>query len=410
MDPIARGPGPLQGIRVLDFSRVLSGPHCGRTLADLGADVIKVEPPEGDLSRFAYPRVGSIATYYTQQNCGKRNISLDLRHPHAIELMRRLALRCDVVLENFRPGVMDRMGLGYGVLSAADPRLIYASITGYGQTGPWRDRRAYAPVVGAESGVTWMQGMARGGDFANDVMSHGDTYAALECLAAILAALYQRERDGRGQHIDVSMTETLLAVNEHAHWEILGVETDEHIPSFRPGDYPVLTTGDGQRVVVSGHPAGKGTFERYITALGRPELASDERFTDTPRRLRHLAELLHELRAAALRFPDPDELEAALAERELAMGVLRTVKEVAESAWAKDREAIVEVPDRSGGGLRIPNSPWHFSGADTGVRGQPAYRGEHNREVLMELCGLSAAEIDQLDAAGVLSSRVPRPG
>jgi crotonobetainyl-CoA:carnitine CoA-transferase CaiB-like acyl-CoA transferase len=394
---------------VLDFSRVLSGPHCGRMLVDLGADVIKVEPPEGDLSRFAYPRVGSIATYYAQQNCGKRNVSLDLRQPRAIELVRELAGRCDVVLENFRPGVMDRIGLGYDVLSAADPRLIYASITGYGQTGPWRDRRAYAPVVGAESGVTWMQGVARGGDFANDVMSHGDTYAALECLAGILAALYQRERDGRGQHIDVSMTETLLAVNEHAHWEILGLQTDEHIPSFKPGDYPVLTTGDGQRVVVSGHPAGRGTFERYAAALGRPDLAADERFRDTPGRLRHFAELLAELRAAAARFPDPENLEAALAEQELAMGVLRTVKEVADSEWAAERGAIVEVPDRSGGGLRIPSSPWHFSLADTGVRGQPAYRGEHNREVLTDLCGLSGAEVEQLEADGVLSGRVPRP-
>ena len=315
-----------------------------------------------------------------------------------------------MVLENFRPGVMDRMGLGYEVLAAADPRLIYASLTGYGQTGPWRDRRAYAPVVGAESGVTWMQGMARGGEFANDVMSHGDTYAALECLAAILAALYQRERTGQGQHLDISMTESLLAVNEHAHWEILGEEAEGQIPSFRPGDYPVLATGDGQRVVVSGHPAGAAIFERYVAALGRRDLADDPRFADVPARLRYLPELLDELRQAARRFPGPAELEAALAEHQLAMGVMRTVREVADSDWAQERGAIVEVPDRGGGSLRIPNSPWHFSRAETGVRGQPAYRGEHNRDVLVELCGLSDADVDRLEAEGVLSSRVTRPG
>ena len=271
MEPPTRGPGPLEGVRVLDLSRVLSGPHCGRMLVDLGADVIKVEPPQGDLTRFSYPRVNSIATYFAQQNCGKRNVSLDLRQPRAGDLVRAMAARSDVVLENFRPGVMERMGLGYERLAADHPRLVYASLTGYGQTGPWKDRRAYAPVVGAESGLTWAQGVARGGDFANDVISHGDVYAALECLSAILAALYQRERTGRGQHIDVSMTETLLAINEHVHWELSGLPDEGAIPSFRPGDYPVLSLADGRTVVVSGHPADRGTFERYVAALRCPD-------------------------------------------------------------------------------------------------------------------------------------------
>ena len=127
----------------------------------MGADVIKVEPPEGDMTRYSFPRVNSIATYFTQQNCGKRNISLDLRRPRAVELLRELARRSHVVLENFRPGVMDRMGLGYEALAAQHPDLVYASLTGYGSTGPWAHRRAYAPVVGAESGLTWLQGQAR---------------------------------------------------------------------------------------------------------------------------------------------------------------------------------------------------------------------------------------------------------
>jgi CoA:oxalate CoA-transferase len=404
---ISRGPGPLDGIRVLDLSRVLAGPHCGRMLVDLGADVIKVEPPEGDLTRFTYPRVNSIATYFTQQNCGKRNISLDLRRPEAVDLLRALARHCDVVLENFRPGVMERIGLGYEALAAADPRLIYASLTGYGQTGPWTDRRAYAPVVGAESGITWMQGKARGGAFANDVMSHGDVYPALECLAAILAALFQRESTGLGQWIDVSMTETMLAVNEHAHWEILDREAPGEIPSFRPGDYPVLTTADGRRVVVSGHPAAKGTFERYAFGLRRPGLVGDSRFAETPERLRNFPALLDALQQAASEFPEPDALEAALAEHGLATGVIRTVREIADSDWARERHAVAEVPDRGGGRVRIPNSPWHFSAADTGVRGQPAYRGEHNRDVLSELCHLDDAELDRLESDGVLSSRLP---
>src|SRR3954470_17676169 len=123
--PPVTGPGPLEGVRVLDFSRVLSGAHCTRMLADLGADVIKVEPPAGDLTRFAYPRINSISSYFTQQNCGKHNVSLDMKRPEAVQLLHQLAEQCDVLVENFRPGVMDRMGLGYGDLSARNPRLVY---------------------------------------------------------------------------------------------------------------------------------------------------------------------------------------------------------------------------------------------------------------------------------------------
>ncbi len=407
VEPIARGPGPLDGIRVLDFSRVLSGPHCGRMLADLGADVIKVEPPEGDLTRFSWPRLHSIASYFTQQNCGKRNISVDLRHAEGVAMLRRLAAACDVVLENFRPGVMDRIGLGYEMLVAEHPRLVYCAITGYGQEGPWSTRRAYAAVVGAESGFTWLQGQARGGGYANDPMSHGDVYTSLEAAIAILAALHQRARTGRGQLVDVSMTGSLLSINEHVHWLLQEREASGVVASFAPGDYPVLTTADGSRVVVSGHPAEKGTFERYARGVGRPELIDDPRFPDVAARLSRLPELIAELQLGASRVATPDELEASLAAEELAMGVLRTVAEVAASDWAKAAEAIVEVPDRGGGGVRIPNAPWRFSEADSGVRGQPAYRGEHNREVLAELCGLADDELTRLEAAGVLSSRVP---
>ena len=171
---------PLEGLRVLDLTRVLSGPHCTRMLADLGAEVLKVEPPAGDLTRFASPRVNSLSTYFVQQNTGKRNLSLDMTDPQGVELLLRLAEHCDVLIENFRPGVMERMGLGYETVAARNPRIVYASITGYGTTGPWVHRRAYAPVVGAETGITKAQGDARGGDYANDPHSHADVYTSLE--------------------------------------------------------------------------------------------------------------------------------------------------------------------------------------------------------------------------------------
>jgi CoA:oxalate CoA-transferase len=403
-----RGPGPLHGIEVLDLSRVLSGPHCTRMLCDLGADVIKVEPPDGDMTRFGFPRINSISSYFTQQNCGKRNVSLDLKRPEAVELVARLAERVDVVVENFRPGVMDRMGLGYDALHARNPRLVYASITGYGHDGPWTQRRAYAPVIGAESGITWIQGQARGGQYANDVLSHGDVYTALECLAGVLAALFQRERTGRGQRVEVSMAETMLSVNEHVHWELQDTADDgDEIPSFLPGDYPVLALADGTMVVVAGHPAAKSVFEQYVRVVERPELLDDPRFVTVGERRRHFDELVGALQDWAGKHNDPEVVEAAFAREGLAMGVLRTVREIGDSDWAAARGAVVAVPDRRGGTVRIPNSPWHFSQADSGVRGQPAYRGEHNREVFGSLLGLGDDELDRLEAAGILSSRVP---
>ncbi len=402
------GPSPLSGVRVLDLSRVLAGPHCARMLVDLGADVIKVEPPEGDMTRFSWPRKNSMASYFAQQNCGKRNISLDLAHPEAVAIVRSLAGLSDVVLENFRPGVMARMGLDPDELLAAHPRLVIASISGYGQQGPWSRRRAYAPVVQAEAGITWAQGQARHGAVANDVFSHGDVYTALECLSAILAALYQREQTGVGQRIDVAMAETMLTINEHAHWHLNGGAVHNDVPSFAPGDYPVIPTAEGHHIVISGHPAGKGTFELYMKAAGRVDLIDDPRFSTVDARVEHLDEIIDVLAEWSSTFDDIDTIETALAEHGLAMGVLRTVDEISHTDWAEARGAVVEVDDRSGGTLRIPNSPWRFSGADTGVRGVPAYRGEHNREVLRELLDVSDPELDRLEGDGILSSRPPR--
>jgi CoA:oxalate CoA-transferase len=401
---------PLDGIRVLDLTRVLSGPHCTRMLADLGADVIKVEPPAGDLTRFATPRVNSLSTYFVQQNVGKRNLSVDLDRPEAVELLLALAERCDVLVENFRPGVMARNGLGYDVVAARNPRLVYASITGYGSDGPWVHRRAYAPVVGAETGITKAQGDARGGVYANDPYSHADVYTSLETAAAILAALLQRERTGRGQWIDVSMAQTMLYVNEHLHGELWDGPSDpQAIHSFRPGDYAVVTVASGETVVVSGHPAERGTFELFARAMGESELVHDPRFVDVAMRMAHLEELHAEIAAWAATVPDAHTFEERFAEVGLAVGVLRSARELCDTPWAAARNVTVDVPDRGGGTLRVANAPWRFSDApDVGVHGEPKYRGEDNRAVLADVLGLTDDELDRLADGGVLSSRVPR--
>ncbi len=402
------GQRPLEGIRVLDFTRVLSGPHATRMLSDLGAEVIKVEPPMGDMTRFAMPRVNSLSSYFIQQNVGKKNISLDMTKPQAVELLKKLVSHCDIVIENFRPGVMRKMGLDYETLSKLNPRLIYTSITGYGATGPWTTRRAYAPVVNAESGITKHQGDVRGGQYANDPHSHGDVYTALEAASAMLAALYQREQTGAGQYIDVSMAETMLYVNEHAHNQMwTGVEPVGEIRSFQPADYPVLTVADGSMVVVSGHPAERGTFDYFVAAMQQPELLSDPRFSDVETRLKHFEELMDIMRAWAKTVPTSDEIESRLSQHELAVGRLRSVGELADTQWALEREAVVLVSDRGDSTVRIPNSPWHFSGSDTTTQGDAKYRGEDNRAIFSEIAGVSDEEIAQLEIEGVLVSRGP---
>ena len=401
---------PLQGLRILDFSRVLTGPHATRMLCDLGAEIIKIEPPDGDLTRFTNPRVNSLSTYFIQQNVGKKNISLDMSKPEAVAIVKQLVMHADILIENFRPGVMKKLGLDYASLSALNPKLIYASITGYGQTGPWVHRRAYAPVVGAESGLTNHQGTARGGEFANDPFSHADVYTAMETCAAVLAAVIQRHSTGRGQSIDIAMAQTMLYVNEHAHDALWDEPTPpEWIRSFEPGNYPVLTAANGDKVVVSGHPGERGTFDLFFTAIGRADLLTNPKFADVPSRLSNLEELQSILRAWALTIPDATAIEEALAKHKLASGKIRTTREFADTDWAVAREITVEVSNRGGGKVRIPNAPWKFSDATVTTAGSPKYRGEDNALVLGDLLGLSAAEVDALTEAGVLQRRVP-PG
>ena len=399
---------PLDGIRVLDLTRVLSGPHCTRMLADLGADVIKIEPPSGDLTRFATPRRKGLASYFVQQNAGKRNVSIDLAQPAGVDVLLDLIAHADVLVENYRPGVAARLGFGAEVALARNPRLVYASISGYGQTGPWTHRRAYAPVVEAESGIIASQGDARGGVYAKDPHSHADVYTALETASAVLAALYQRERTGHGQSIDVSMAETMLYVNEHLHdalWE--GEDDPSWIRSFRPGDYLVLTVADGSSLVVSGHPAERGTFELFAEAMGRADLIDDPRFVDVERRLANFDDLCAEIRDYAATVPDAETFERRFAEYRLAVGRVRRPGEIVDTEWGTARRAIVEVDDRDGGAVRVPNVPWHFSAAEAHLGGVPKYRGEDNEQVLTELLGYDPERITTLHDSGVLSSRVP---
>jgi crotonobetainyl-CoA:carnitine CoA-transferase CaiB-like acyl-CoA transferase len=390
---------------VVDFSRVLAGPHCAKTLLDLGAEVIKFEPPGGDLARSAFPAHGEISGYYAQQNAGKRNVSIDLNVPGSREVARRLCDTADVIVENFRPGALAGFGLDHRSVSARNPRVVYASISGYGQHGRWRSRSAYAPTVQAETGITLTtaEQFGRTDDLRSDSLSHADVYSGLHAAVAILAALVERERTGRGRYIDVAMAAVMLAVNERVHVELSDAELGAERPILGATDGPFFSGPDGQRFASPMSLVGSMSFPLYLAAMRRPDLGSDPRFRTPELRLRNLSALHRIVQDWIRTFRDMASLDAQLDEAKIATGRLRGVREFAEGDWASAWHAVRTVPDRSGGEIRIPGRPWHFSDHPVSEDGPalPARQGEHNTEVLGEL-GFSAAEIEALEAAGAL--------
>ncbi len=396
------GARPLAGVRVLDLSRVLSGPSCGKALVDLGADVIKLEPPEGDLTRTAQPRVGGLPVYFAQQNCGKRCVSVDLHMDAGRDIVAGLAGAVDVVLENFRPGVLDRLGLGYDAVRARNPAVVYCSISGYGQDGPMASRRAYAPVMHAELGLMEFSARRLHAEPRAEAVSHADLYAGLQATVGILAALVQRDRTGSGQHIDVSMAEVMLQATEWTAVELAGGDGDLlHI--FGSFNAPVLRLGDGTVVHVPGDPVS--SFPAWCIAMQRTDLVDDERFVTREARNANRPAMLALFQEFAATFSSFDDFEMSLGKARLAVGAMRPLANVGVDEWARDREALVDVGDERTGPLRLPRSPFRFSAATAGTTGRPAWQGQHNREVLRELLDLTDDEIDRLERDGVIMQR-----
>jgi len=398
---------PLEGIKVVDFTRVLAGPLCTKTLRDLGAEVIKIEPPGGDSGRGGVPHVNGMSVYYAQHNAGKRNLSLDLNWPEAREIVTSLCKEADVIVENFRPGTLSRFGLGYQQVIEFNPSVIYVSLSGYGQTGPWRNRPAFAPTVQAETGLTDILQKHYGhapDELKNDACSHADLYTGLEGAIAVLAALQHRNRTGEGQHVDVSMAATMLAMNERAGAQLSGIDTDGEPPALSAPESHIFALPDGRSVTIAASPIYTPMFVRYCAMMRRTDLLQDPRFATARLRRQNLDALLKEVRAWILTFSDMAELQAQVSETALAIGVVRSTEELAESEWAEDWGAIVNVDDRSGGTLRMPGNPWRFSKATLPPPGLPAFQGEHNLELLTER-NMDRGYIQQLREKRVLLSR-----
>jgi len=378
---------PLAGLRVLDLSRVLAGPFAGRMLADLGADVVKVEPPEGDITRGWGALRHGIGGYYTQQNAGKRTLCLDLEAPGALPLLLRLAQRADVLIENFRTGVAQRLGLGWQALHGLNPRLVMLSISGFGASSPEAGRAAYASVLHAEAGIVERQAHFDSAPYTDPVLSIADMNAGLHGLVGVLAALQLRERTGSGQHVDIGMLDVMLATDDYAHFAL------DETPIIRGGGEiwdapggPIMITGEFRNIW------------RVLTAkLG---------VIDPTPPGAELAEKIRARRGAAAdffrSFPNRAALIAALDRANLAWGDVRTTEAAFESPTARARGSAVWLDDRGGGKRRVVQSPYRFSAAQSGVRGHAAYRGEHNRAVLTDWLGASGDEITKLEEARVL--------
>jgi crotonobetainyl-CoA:carnitine CoA-transferase CaiB-like acyl-CoA transferase len=401
--------GPLSGIRVVDFSRVLAGPLCARTLLDLGAEVIKVEPPTPDVSRFAFPSKEGMSGYYAQQNAGKRNVSIDLNRPGSLELALRLCDTADIVVENFRAGTLGFFGLDYETLAQRNPRLIYASITGYGQGGPWRGRMAYAPTVQAEAGFT-ENSVRHYGDALKeprtDGLSHADVYSGLQAVVAILAALHRRHATGRGQYVDVAMAATLMAVNERAHVDLSDDDIGAEPAVLGATDCPFFRGPDGEEFTVATSIIGSRTFPSWMRAMRRADLIDDPRFATAAARRLNFPALHAIIQAWILSFPDAATLDAQFDEAKIAMGKVRSIRDLAQSEWCHYWGGVQDVSDRHGGTYHLPCRPWRFSREELIPLGPPAFQGEHNRSVFTEL-GLTCEEIDRHVVAGALVSRIP---
>jgi crotonobetainyl-CoA:carnitine CoA-transferase CaiB-like acyl-CoA transferase len=384
---------PYEGLRVVDFSTTVAGPHCARLLADMGAAVIKIEAPEGEMLRIRPPLRDGFSTLYGQLNAGKQSVVLDLKSPQGREAARALALQADIVVENFRPGVMDRLGLGHEALCAANPRLIYCAVSGYGQTGPSSQRPAYAPVIHADSGFDLAQLSYQGGRERPDYCGiyHADVLAGTYAFGAIGVALHLRHATGRGRFIDVSMFESMLSVLLN---ELQGAQFPLTIPS-RPLFGPI-ETADGYLMLAVG---SEKTFEGIAAAAVRPDVLTDPRFARYPERRANWSAFI-EIVEAWSRTLSSDACLARLEAHGVPAARYRTVAQALADPQTAHRGAMAEVEDPAGV-FKALNPPFRISGANTTVGRRVAGLGADTRAVL-EAAGLPvpAMAVTEGESAG----------
>jgi crotonobetainyl-CoA:carnitine CoA-transferase CaiB-like acyl-CoA transferase len=394
---------PLDGLLVLDFSRVLAGPYCTMQLGDLGARVIKIEQPgRGDDTRaWGPPFVGGESAYFLSVNRNKESLALDLKHPRARPILDALLARADVVVENFRPGTMARLGLGYGEIHATYPRIVYCSISGFGQTGPRSAEAGYDAMMQAEGGLMSVTGAAGGPPFRLGV-AIGDIATGMFAVQGILAALFARERLNRGQLVDIAMLDAVTALltyqasSTFATGATPGRMGNRH-PSIAP--YDTFAAADGEFVLAVGND---DQFARLCRVLGRDALDGDPRFATNADRVRHYDALRDEL-SPPLAARTRQELLTSLTAAGVPSGAVRSVTEALADPQLAAREMIVPLEHLTAGPIRVLGSPLKLSDTPPAVRTPPPTLGQHTSMILEHDLGLSGGEIDSLRSDRAIS-------
>ena len=400
--PDSTWPGPLKGVRVLDFTRVLAGPSAAMALADLGAEVIKVEAPgTGDETRSFPPHREGVSHYFLSVNRGKKSIVVDLKSEAGAGLARDLAGRCDILVENYRPGVMDRLGLGYATLSALNPGLIYCAISGFGMTGPLRDRPSFDIVLQAMSGALSVNGEP--GTMPTKLgIPLGDLVGGINGPIGILAALYERSVTGRGRLIDVSLMDGLVnMLGYHAQFAFFTGEdpTPQGSQHSNLVPYGIFPAKDGSIVVAC---LTNAFWARICAALDQPQHVADPRFATIEQRRDHRA-AVNALLSDFTGTRTVEELVAIFSVHEVPHAPILGVIEALTQPQAVAREMVVEVEHATLGAIPIVNRPIRFVDASQSRPGAPPVLGQDTDDILSRVLGLASSEIEQLRAAGVVA-------
>ena len=392
---------PLDGIRVVDLSRVLAGPYCSLLLADMGAEVVKVEEPgRGDDTRAWPPFVGGEATYFMSVNRGKKSLTLNMKHAEGKGILRRLLEGADVLLENFRPGTLERLGFGYAAVRSLNPRLVYCSISGFGESGPEAGRPGYDLIVQGESGIMDITGFPDGPPVkvGNSI---ADLAAGTMAAHGIVLALFARERTGQGQKVEIAMLEVMAALLTYHGQAYFATgksprrRGNQH-PSIVP--YEVFQAADGYLTV---GVANNSLWSRFCQAIGRPDLTADPRFDTEARRVENRDALVPLLAAVFATAPVARWL-ARLGEAGVPAGKIKEIGEVLESEHLRARGAVVSLTHPTAGPMRMVGPPIRLSGTPAEAAAPAPLLGEHTEEILGKLCGYSADAIARLRADGAV--------
>ncbi|MFN0161171.1 MAG: CaiB/BaiF CoA transferase family protein [Burkholderiales bacterium] len=381
----------LAGVRVLDFTSMIAGPYAGRLLADAGAEVVKIEPPEGEDMRSRQPQRDGHSLFFGQLNTGKKSVALDLKNKGGVAIVKRLVEKADVVLENFRPGVMTRLGLDYAALSGINPRLIYCAISGYGQTGPNRDKPAYAPIVHAASGYdrALMRYAADRTQPAASAIFVADLMGGIYAMSGIQTALLARAQTGRGQMVDVALMDCMQNL---LLYEIAAAQ----LPPLPPRlTYGPITAADGDVIVA---PITQRNFHALAEAIGRPELRSDERFARIATRSRHWRELMGEIETWT-RTRRVAECLRVLEAAGVPCSHFGEPEDALTDAHTRERGLLKPVRDGAGEFLGV-NPPYRLSDTPVELHSPVPATGEHTDTLLAAWLGLDAPGLQQARAEG----------